>query len=153
MHVKHALELEDIIRNNVENPQASYWTVKIKPMLNATFAVVFCILSLIILLSECTLLLEGRFDEIVYKVYTFILTETYIQAIVYFIHLKPRYLHCCSSDSSASQRITEFFGSVSPGFTDSTRIIRPSQQISFFQRCMSLFYVLDIWLNLQHHSA
>ncbi len=61
-----------------------YWLVKAKPNVNRTLAVIFVVLSIVTLVSECTLLVEGAFDNFVYEIYKHILTKVYVQAIVSF---------------------------------------------------------------------
>jgi len=98
MQVKKTLEIEETIKltqqdytqislNNsfLKRTLSSikwYWYGKIYPKVAITLAVVTWILSIIILISECTLFVEGSFDRVIRKFYIFILSRTYAQAMV-----------------------------------------------------------------------
>jgi hypothetical protein len=98
MEVKKTLELEAIIKLAQEdytqiriNPSFLkctisaikwYWYGKVYPKVAATLAVIAWILSVVIIISESTLLVEGSFDNAIRKFYTFILSRTYAQAMV-----------------------------------------------------------------------
>jgi len=63
------------------------WNSKIAPYINITISILLSILSIIILISECTLLVEGGFDNLLYRFYRYILTGSYIQAMIFTLLL------------------------------------------------------------------
>lgn len=86
-----------------------YWEIKIAPKLCRVAAVFFGLLSLVIIVSECTLSFTNTYDTIVFQFFKNIFSGTYTQTMVCTLILLG-YLCFCTFYGIFSFRVSGFYG-------------------------------------------
>ena len=141
--MKYALKLEDYMRNensadgmyhsDFHEPRTRRfgeyldkmewcWDIKIAPVVNRILAIIFGVLSIIIIISECTLSFSNTYDSVVYGLFKYFLTGSYIQAMLCTLLLLG-YLCFCTFFGIFNFKVSGFYGLYSDNQTEPSNLV------------------------------